>query len=91
MKGALCRTEGRCFSHGGGGEGGGFGWKGDDGDGCGREGGGDSGEVVERWKRWWSGGEVVERCEGKKRYLSAGFLHLSTPTWSIKSTSASQK
>ena len=78
MKGALCRTEGRCFSHGGGGEGGGFGWKGDDGDGSGREGGGDS-------------GEVVERCEGKKRYLSAGFLHLSTPTWSIKSTSASQK
>ena len=91
MKRSLCRTAGRCFSHGGGGEGGGVGWKGDDGDGSGREGGGDSGEVVE----WWRGGgeveEVVERCEGKKRYLSAGFLHLSTPTWSIKSTSASQK
>ena len=81
MKRSLCRTAGRCFSHGGGGEGGGVGWKGDDGDGSGREGGGDSGEVE----------EVVERCEGKKRYLSAGFLHLSTPTWSIKSTSASQK
>ena len=48
-------------------------------------------EVVETLERWWSGGEVVERCEGKKKYLSAGFLHLSTPTWSIKSTSASQK
>ena len=55
-------------------------------------------KVVETLERWWSGGrgggeveEVVERCEGKKRYLSAGFLHLSTPTWSIKSTSASQK
>ena len=55
-------------------------------------------KVVETLERWWSGGrgggeveEVVELCEGKKRYLSAGFLHLSTPTWSIKSTSASQK
>ena len=58
VKGSLCRTAGRCFSHGGGGEGGGFGWKGDDGDGSGREGGGDSGEVVERWKRWWRGVRV---------------------------------
>ena len=58
MKGSLCRTAGRCFSHGGGGEGGGFGWKGDDGDGSGREGGGDSGEVVEWWKRWWRGVRV---------------------------------
>ena len=54
MKGALCRTAGRCFFHGGGGEGGGVGWKGDDGDGSGREGGGDPGEVVE----WWRGVRV---------------------------------
>ena len=41
MKGLMCRTAGRCFSQGGGGEGSGVGWKGDDGDGSGREGGGE--------------------------------------------------